>query len=51
MLKLLFVNGVRTKDYKQMSVYWAISGHFIPQNRYRSELPEAQVIYADGQHM
>ena len=47
----IFMNGGRTKDNKQMILYWPISGHFIPQNKCRSELPEADVIYTDGQHM
>ena len=46
-----YVDDEGTKDNKQMILYWPISGHFIPQNKCRSELPEADVIYTDGQHM
>ena len=40
-----------TKDDKQMIVYWAISGHFIPQNRCRSEFTGSRCDYTIVQHI
>ena len=46
-----FMDDEGMKDDKQMMIYWAISSHFIPQNRRGSVNTWSKCDYTDGQQM